>query len=134
MRHLVDSDVLIDGIAGAGSAPSVLDALSGDGLAVSIVSLAELYEGTYRSADPESAQQAIRNFVVGYGVLTLTDATVATFGRLRALLRSQGRLIPDLDLLIASTALVNDLTLVTRNRRHFSRVPGLRLYLPVDRG
>jgi predicted nucleic acid-binding protein len=102
--------------------------------AVSFVSLAELYEGTYRSANPETAQQAIKDLLSGYEMLNLSDAIVATFGRLRALLRRQGRLIPDLDLMIASTALAHDLTLVTRNQRHFSRVPQLRLYLPIDQG
>jgi predicted nucleic acid-binding protein len=32
------------------------------------------------------------------------------------------------DLLIAATALRYELTLVTRNLRHFQRVPGLRIY------
>jgi predicted nucleic acid-binding protein len=36
-------------------------------------------------------------------------------------------LIPDMDLLIAATALEHDLTLVTRNLSHFSRIPELRL-------
>jgi len=134
VRHLIDSDVLIDALTGSRNAPAVLDALSDDGLAVSVVSLAELYEGTYRSANPETAQQAIKDLLSGYEMLNLSDAIVATFGRLRALLRRQGRLIPDLDLMIASTALAHDLTLVTRNQRHFSRVPQLRLYLPIDQG
>lgn len=34
----------------------------------------------------------------------------------------------DPDLLIAATALHHDLTLVTRNRKHFERIPGLDLY------
>lgn len=38
-----------------------------------------------------------------------------------------GNLIPDLDLLIASTALEHALVLLTRNRRHFQRIPQLRL-------
>jgi tRNA(fMet)-specific endonuclease VapC len=46
----------------------------------------------------------------------------------RAQLRAQGTTIADLDLLIASTALYHDLVLVTRNLRHFRRVPGLRIY------
>ncbi len=37
-------------------------------------------------------------------------------------------LIPDADLFIAATALHHDLTLVTRNLKHFERVPGIRLY------
>jgi tRNA(fMet)-specific endonuclease VapC len=40
----------------------------------------------------------------------------------------RGRLISDMDLLIAATAMHHNLTLVTRNHRHFERVPNLRLY------
>ena len=47
------------------------------------------------------------------------------------MLRRQGQLIPDLDLLIAATALAHDLTLVTRNRHHFERIPDLRLHSPT---
>jgi tRNA(fMet)-specific endonuclease VapC len=50
------------------------------------------------------------------------------FARTRADLRRSGQLIADLDLLIAATALHHDLTLLTRNVRHFARIPGLRLY------
>jgi predicted nucleic acid-binding protein len=49
------------------------------------------------------------------------------FAWLRSALRRQGMLIPDMDLLIAATALEHDLTLVTRNLSHFSRIPELRL-------
>lgn len=50
------------------------------------------------------------------------------FARTRAGLRRQGMLIPDLDLLIAATALSFDLTLLTRNTRHFARIPHLRIH------
>ncbi len=52
------------------------------------------------------------------------------FAQNRYLLQRQGNVIPDLDLLVAATALHHGLTLLTRNLRHFSRVPGLRLYQP----
>lgn len=44
---------------------------------------------------------------------------------LKANLRQQGLLIEDFDLLIAATALVHNLILVTNNTKHHSRVPGL---------
>ena len=50
------------------------------------------------------------------------------FARVRGDLRVQGLLIPQADLFIAATALHHDLTLVTRNRRRFDRIPGLTLY------
>jgi predicted nucleic acid-binding protein len=49
------------------------------------------------------------------------------FARIRAELRSQGQLIPDLDILIAASALEYELSLVTRNTRHFRRIPGLSI-------
>ena len=50
------------------------------------------------------------------------------FAEVRGRLRLEGQLITDMDLLIAATALANSLTLVTRNIRHFARIPGLELY------
>jgi tRNA(fMet)-specific endonuclease VapC len=49
------------------------------------------------------------------------------FGHTRSQLRRAGRLIPDLDLLIAATAVHHDLTLMTPNLRHFARIPELRI-------
>jgi predicted nucleic acid-binding protein len=49
---------------------------------------------------------------------------------LRAALRRQGQLIPDMDLFIAAIALEADLILVTRNVRHFERIAELKLYQP----
>jgi tRNA(fMet)-specific endonuclease VapC len=39
----------------------------------------------------------------------------------------QERLPPDMDLVIAATALVYDLTLVTHNVQDFTDMPGLRI-------
>jgi predicted nucleic acid-binding protein len=50
------------------------------------------------------------------------------FAAVRFALRRQGRLILDLDLLIARTALERGLELLTRNRRHSERIQGLELY------
>lgn len=43
------------------------------------------------------------------------------------MLQAQNTLLPDADLFIASTAIVHDLPLATKNRRHFDRIPQLRL-------
>jgi len=49
------------------------------------------------------------------------------FGEIRAAQLDQGQLTPEMDLLIASTALVHGLTLVTHNAQDFANVPGLTL-------
>ncbi len=131
MSYLIDSDRLIDAITGVATALHLLDDLSSEGVAVSIVSLGELFEGAFGAPNPNENLEAIREFLAGYPILGLSEPIMEMFGRIRSRLRKQGQLIPDLDLLIASTALAHDLTLVTRNRRHFERVPNLRLYNPA---
>ena len=95
---------------------------------MSIVAIGEIYEGAYGFPDPPDVLRALREYLTDYTVLPLSDPIMEVFARLRAELRRQRRLIPDFDLAIAATAIAHDLTLVTRNRRHFDRVAGLRLY------
>ena len=49
------------------------------------------------------------------------------YGKLRVAMERQGNRIGPYDLLIASIALVNDATLITRNTGEFQRVNGLRI-------
>lgn len=130
MSHLVDSDYLIDAFAGVPTALRTLDRLGDEGAAVSIVSHGELFEGAFGAPDPAARLRRIRGLLDGFATLPLTDPIMEAFGRTRATLRRQGQLIPDMDLLIAATALTHDLILVTRNLRHFARIEGLRLYQP----
>jgi tRNA(fMet)-specific endonuclease VapC len=56
------------------------------------------------------------------------DRTCAeTFGRVRGTLLRQGIVVDTADLMIASVALVHDLTLITNNTADFRFIPDLRL-------
>ena len=130
MRYLVDADWLIDAAIGRPRAQDLLERVSDEGLAVSIIAVAEVYEGAFGTPDPEATLTGLRDFLGDFTILPVTDPIVAHFARMRAALRQQGQLIPDMDLLIAATAITDDLTLITRNVRHFARLPDLRLYQP----
>jgi tRNA(fMet)-specific endonuclease VapC len=58
-------------------------------------------------------------------------AILRRFGTIRQGLRRQGQLIPDIDLLIATTAISNDLILMTHNIRHFARIPDIQVHRPA---
>ena len=60
-------------------------------------------------------------------ILPLTDSVALKGAEIYAILRNQGKLIDDMDILIAATALVNDLTLITENADHFDRIPDLEI-------
>lgn len=127
MSSLIDTDLIIDGLNNQPHVLAGLEKLAETGVAVSIISLGELYEGAYRDSDPEPRLASMRQFVAGYQVLGLSEDAMLVFARERERLRRQGQLIPDLDLLIAETAVAHDLALVTRNTRHFARITGLQL-------
>lgn len=110
------------------SAASLIDRFGDRRAALSVVSHCEVMEGAYGGRRPSPSPVVLLDFLARFETLPISPPVVDAFGRTRAHLRSQGRLIPDFDLVIAATALTHGLTLVTRNRRHFERVAGLRLF------
>lgn len=128
MKYLVDSDLTADYLSGFTRAINVLDPLMADGLAISLVTYGEIYEGIFSGRDPNAAERTFRRWLTSIKVLPLSQPIMRRFARIRGDLRSQGQLIPDPDIMIAATALHLHLTLVTRNRKHFSRIPGLNLH------
>jgi len=107
---LVDTDVLVDHLRGARRFESA------GRVHVSVVSRAELFAG--HATDEARVIRLLEPFVEHS-----VDARVAErAGRLR---RIHGLRLPDA--LIAATALTFDLALLTRNRRDFEAVIGLRL-------
>jgi len=94
---------------------------------MSMVSLAELYEGIYYSRNPAKDEAVLRDFVRGVGVLGIDEEVTRIFGRERGRLRRLGRTVGDLDLLIGATAIRHNLTLLTNNRRDFERLEKLRI-------
>ena len=93
------------------------------------VVLGELFYGAHHGdASKLSANLAlIARLQQRFGSLPFDDDIAPQYGKLRAHLDARGTPIGPYDLMIASTALVNDLTVVTHNTGEFSRVPGLKL-------
>ncbi len=97
---------------------------------MNIIALGELFDCAYRRPSLGADIKAIRRVVTGHSVLPLTESIMEIFGRNLAFLRRQATLVPDLDLLIAATALAPALTVPTRHRCQISRIPAIRLSLP----
>ena len=118
-------------MAGKRHADTAIDELAPSGIAISWVTVGEVYEGAYRSRNPESHLATFRVFLQPFRVLDLNDGIMERFAEIRSSLRRQGTLIPDFDLVLAATALHHDLAVLTFNVRHLSRIPGLKFYPPA---
>ena len=100
MKYLVDIDWVIDALANIPAAITPLRQLAHDGIAVSMISFGELYDGAYGSRVPLTEIARIQQFLSSYPVINLSDAIMDRFAQTRTLLRSQGMLIPNMDILI----------------------------------
>jgi tRNA(fMet)-specific endonuclease VapC len=97
-------------------------------LYTSSVVLAELFVWAYNRPDPTKMLTGIDELLFEEVSLLEYDRDSANkFGQVRVQLRRNGIEVPSVDLLIASVALVHDLTLVTHNTIDFQNIPGLRL-------
>jgi tRNA(fMet)-specific endonuclease VapC len=125
--YLVDTDWIIDHFNRVEGTTQKLKELRPAGIAMSVISLAELYEGVIYSRDPSRSQQALDTFLQEIPVLGVDEEICKAFGRERGRLRQQRKTVSDFDLLIASTCLCNGLILLTNNRRHYEMIEGLQV-------
>ena len=125
--YLIDTDWIIHYLNGQRETVKRLVSLRKEGLAISVISLAELYEGVYYSTNPEGDKKALDDFLTGVSILGLEDEICKIFGKERGKLRKLKIVIGDFDLLIAATCLCYNLTLLTNNIRHFKMVEGLNI-------
>ena len=127
-QYLVDTDWAIHYLNDhEGIVPRLRELQRQHSLALSIISLAELYEGVYYSREPEEDEAALQDFLRGVTLLGIDERTCQIFGKERGRLRAVGMIVGDCDLLIGATALRHNLILLTNNRRHFERIAGLRI-------
>ena len=125
MPYLLDTDWTIQYLNGLDRFVKRVDELEPSGLSLSTISLGEVYEGVFGSVDPPARENEFNAFLERVEIIPIDIEIARIFGIERLRLRREGRMIGDLDILIAATALRYDLTLLTNNRRHFDRIPTL---------
>ena len=103
------------------------ESLSPGDVAISSITLAELYYGIMKSSDPMKNQEALDKFLIPLEILDFDYTATIDYGKIRADLEKKGTPIGPLDTLIASHAKSLNLTLVTNNEKEFERIPGLKL-------
>ncbi len=125
LRYLLDTDWIVHHFRGQKEFTEMVKRAEQVGIAVSILSIAELYEGVFRSSEPERDENRLHRFISNKTILGLDEGTSRIFGQERARLRKEGIPIGDMDLLIAATCVHHDLTLLTANIAHYQRIRGL---------
>lgn len=94
----------------------------------SSITVGEMAYGAHRSSQTEYLLQQFEEIVWPMvQILPFDRAAGEVYGSIRADLERAGTPLAEPDFRIAAIALTNDLTVVTGNVRHFSRIRGLRV-------
>jgi tRNA(fMet)-specific endonuclease VapC len=97
------------------------------GLCIPTIVVAELYAGAYKHPDPSRILVLIDALIEEMTILDFDARCARVYGRIQGRRLRDGVPAPVADLMIASVALVHNLTLVTHNTADFLEFPYLRL-------
>jgi len=126
MKFLLDSNICIHFLRGKYNIIEKLNEVGIDNCAISEITLAELVFGAEKSDNPKKNHKLIEKFIGQLSILPIFDA-IQTYGKEKARLQSEGKMISDFDLLIGCISIENDLIMVTENIKEFDRIKGIRI-------
>ena len=129
MATLIDSSIVIVSERGTFDMEAFVRQRGQEPLALSAIGAAEMLHGLHRArtASQRVRRQAFLDFVLELmPVLPLGLVEARVFAELWARLLRVGTQVAERDLMIAATALARDYRVVTRDKRSFSKIPGLQ--------
>ena len=125
--YLLDTDTVVYALKGNDAVKRNLAHHLRDPLRLSIITIMELYFGAYKSQRVQANLAKLKMLENDLQILPVGMEVAEVFGMCKAKLEKAGTPLDDFDLIVASTALTRNLTLVTNNLKHFKRIEGLRL-------
>ena len=131
MGILIDSDIIIDFFNNQDSAINFFkDSTISKEISISIISWAEVLYG-FKKNKSYNKEKLLQDFLEDYKVITISIDKIVAEKYLDVKIYLEAKRIPlvDFDLFIAATAMVNNLTLVTKNTKHFKRIKKLQLFI-----
>lgn len=128
MKYLLDTNICIGLLNNRDSIfITNLQKLSPDDVFLCSVVKAELIFGAKKSLHREKNEKKLKVFFNEFSSLPFDEKEAETYGEIRSYLEKSGNPIGNNDLLIAATAIANDLILITRNVREFSKIASLKI-------
>ena len=123
IKVLCDTDVIIEYLKGNETTKKIFDKLKNKNIALSAITLMELFYGAINKRELNKIKRALSEFDI---LLLNEDITQIAVELIEKYSKSHGLRIPDA--LIASTAIYYDITLWTYNVKDFRFIDNVRLF------
>jgi tRNA(fMet)-specific endonuclease VapC len=127
VTHLIDTDVCIKVLKKKDRAIMNLFSEHHQDLAVSDISVFELYAGAEKYEDQLRRKAVIEDFLSRLPILPFDTEAARSAGEIRGQLELKGQKIGAYDVMLAGLALSQKLIVATNNVREFKRVKGLKV-------
>ncbi len=127
MTYLIDTDIIIYSLKNHNQVVQNFRNFTDAPKAISVITYGELVYGARKSSNIEKNLAKVYRLAELFPIVDISPAIMEIFGELKASLEKSGKTIDDMDLLIAATAITNNLVLVTNNDKNFARVKGLEI-------
>lgn len=126
MKYLLDTDVIISHLKGKKIISADVFKL---GVGISVITYGELLTGIYKSVTSEKNQIMLSSFIkeARIEIFDINKEIILEYAKLRSKLEGKGKVIDSFDILIGVTAKLSSLILLTGNKKHFEKIPGLKL-------
>jgi tRNA(fMet)-specific endonuclease VapC len=131
MDYLLDTNICIYYFKGQFDIKEKIRKVGFEKFAISEITLAELVYGAEKSQNKDKNNKVVEDFAEKITILPIFEA-IRVYGKEKARLKIKGSIISDFDLFIGATAIVNDMTLITRNVREFERMDNLKIENWID--
>jgi tRNA(fMet)-specific endonuclease VapC len=126
--YLLDTNVITHIQKGYPSVIKKINSISIDNLSICTIVLAECYFGALHHPTRSKEQIKYYNkYFEDFEIIDFDIKAALEYAKLRNELTQKGKLIADMDLMIASICIANDLILVTNNTKDFKRFDNLKL-------
>ncbi len=123
----MDTNTLIYFFKGLGNVSKRLLATPPGEIAIPAVVIFELQVGIGKSTSPRKRIAQLQEITSLVNIIPFGQSEAKCAAGIRIKLEKQGNTIGPYDILIAASALANNSTLVTHNKREFERVKGLKI-------
>jgi len=126
MIYLLDTNICIHFLRGKFDLYNKFEQAGWENCAISEITLAELFFGAENSSNPSKNIQLVNKFTEQLTILPVYNA-IPIYASEKVRLRKSGTMISDFDLLIGTTAVANDLIMITENIKEFERIKSIKL-------
>lgn len=125
-KYLLDTNICAYFLNGKFNLEEKIDKVGFKNCVVSEITIAELKYGVEKSTHIEKNTKTLELFQTKFDIIPIFPA-LDIYAKEKTRLKTKGKILDDFDLLIGSTAIFNNLILVTKNVSDFDRLEAIEI-------